>query len=64
MKKILHEIHLEDGLDLTSDERENVFDVVKKSKSKNDLSLRKLVRALNLAASGAHNWEKLVELYA
>jgi hypothetical protein len=64
MKKILHEIHLEDGLDLTAEEREHVFEVVKKSKSKQDVSLRKLVRALNLAASGAHNWEKLVELYA
>lgn len=64
MKKILHEIHLEEGLDLTYEEREHVFEVVKKSKSKQDVSLRKLVRALNLAASGATNWETLVALYA
>jgi hypothetical protein len=64
MEKILHEIKLEDGLSLSNEERENVLTVVKKSKRKGDVSLRKLVRALNLAASGAPNWERLVSLYA
>lgn len=64
MEKILHEIKLEDGLSLSKEEREHVFEVVKTSKRKGDTSLRKLVRALNLAASGAPNWEKLVDLYA
>lgn len=64
MEKILFDINLEDGLTLSKAQRENVLDIVKTSKRKNDVSLRKLVRALNLAASGAPNWEKLVELYA
>ncbi len=64
MEKILHDIRLEDGLTLSKEQRQGVLTVVKKSKRKGDVSLRKLVRALNLAASGAPNWEKLVELYA
>jgi DNA polymerase III delta prime subunit len=63
MEKILHDIKLEEGLSLTKSERQNVLEVVKTSKRKGDVSLRKLVRALNLAASGASNWQKLVELY-
>ena len=64
MGKILDDIKLEDGLTLSKEEKEHVLTVVKTSKRKGDVSLRKLVRALNLAASGAPNWEKLVELYA
>lgn len=64
MDKILHDIKLEEGLALSTAEKENVLKVVKTSKRKGDVSLRKLVRALNLAASGAPQWEKLVELYA
>ena len=64
MGNILHDIRLEDGLSLSKAEKEHVLSVVKSSKRKGDVSLRKLVRALNLAASGAPNWEKLVELYA
>lgn len=64
MEEILHDIKLEDGLTLTKEQRENVMKVVKSSKRQSDVSLRKLVRALNLAASGAPNWEKLVDLYA
>jgi hypothetical protein len=63
MDKILMDIKLEDGLALNKEERENVLRVVKSSKS-GEVNLRKLVRGLNLAASGAPNWEKLVELYA
>ena len=62
MGKILHKINLEDGLTLTSAERYDVLEVVK-AKKKN-VSLRTLVRALNLAASGAQNWRELVRLYA
>lgn len=64
MGRILHDIKLEDGLSLTPKQRENVLEVVKTSKRKGDVSLRKLVRALNLAASGAPDWETLVKLYA
>jgi len=64
MGKILMDIKLEDGLTLDRAKREHVLQVVKSSKRKGDVSLRKLVRALNLAASEAPNWEKLVELYA
>lgn len=64
MGKILHDIRLEDGLSLNTKEREHVLTVVKSSQRKGDTSLRKLVRALNLAASGAGNWEQLVKLYA
>lgn len=64
MERILHDIRLEGDMTLSKDERENVLKVVKTSKRKGDVSLRKLVRALNLAASGAPNWEVLVNLYA
>lgn len=63
MGKILFDIRLEEGLSLTREERFEVLEVVKTSKRPGDVSLRKLVRALNLAASGAGNWKKLVELY-
>ncbi len=64
MGKILMDIKLEAGLQLSKEQREHVMSIVKTSKRKGDVSLRKLVRALNLAASGAPNWEKLVELYS
>ena len=64
MGKILNDIKLEEGLSLSPSQRKDVMEVVKTSKRKGDVSLRKLVRALNLAASGADNWRKLVELYA
>jgi hypothetical protein len=63
MDKILHIINLEDGLTLSKEERENVLRIVKTSKS-NDVNLRKLVRGLNLAASGAPNFAELIRLYA
>lgn len=64
MENILHKIPLEDGLALNKKEREHVLEVVKNGKRKEEVSLRTLVRALNLAASGASNWEMLVKLYA
>jgi hypothetical protein len=64
MHSILHDIRIEDGLTLSDEEREEVFNLVKRTSKGKDLSIRKLVRALNLAASGAPNWEKLVSLYS
>jgi hypothetical protein len=64
MQKILYDVRLEDGLSLTNKQRDEVMEVVKSSKRKGDVSIRKLVRALNLAASGAGNWKQLVSLYA
>jgi hypothetical protein len=64
MEQILHKIPLEDGLSLTKKQRENVLGTVKEGKRREEVSLRTLVRALNLAASGAANWETLVKLYA
>lgn len=64
MERILFDIKLEGGATLSKKERLEVLEVVKSSKRKGDVSLRKLVRALNLAASGAKNWTTLVDLYA
>lgn len=63
MEKILGDIRLESG-SLTSAQRDKVLQVVKSSKRKQDVSIRKLVRALNIAAAGVPGWEKLVDLYA
>jgi hypothetical protein len=63
MGEILHKIPLEAG-SLSPKERDKVLAVVKTSRRAKDASLRTLVRALNLASSGAPNWEKLVMLYA
>lgn len=64
MEKILDDVKLEEGLSLSSSKRKEVLEVVKQSKRVKDVSLRKLVRALNLAASGVSNWKALVDLYA
>lgn len=63
MGEILNDIKVEGG-SLSAKERQNVLAVVKTSRRAKDASLRTLVRALNLAASGAPNWERLCELYA
>lgn len=63
MNEIVDNIKLEAG-SLSPKERQHVLAVVKTSRRAKDASLRTLVRALNLASSGAPNWEKLVELYA
>lgn len=63
MAEIVNDIKIEGG-SLTTKERQEVLDVVKTSKNAKSASLRTLVRALGLAASGAPNWEKLVRLYA
>lgn len=63
MGQILHHVKLEQG-SLSKEEREEVMKVVRTSRRAKDASLRTLVRGLNLAASGAPNWKRLVELYA
>lgn len=63
MGEIVNDIRLENGT-LNEDERQEVLEVVKSSKKANDASLRTLVRALNLRASGAPNWKRLCLLYA
>ncbi len=64
MEKILMKIKLEGGAVLNQAQRMEVLDVIKSSKKKDDATLRTLVRALNLAASGAPNWPLLVRLYS
>ena len=64
MSEILNDIKLEGGLSLTPKERQDVLNVIKAGRRKEEASLRTLVRALGLAASGAPNWQKLVQLYA
>ena len=63
MEEIMDDIKLEAG-HLNHKERTEVLDVIKGSKRKDQASLRTLVRALNLAASGAPNWQRLVALYS
>lgn len=63
MGEIIDNIHLESG-SLTRDERLEVLDIIKSSNKKGDASLRTLVRALNIASSGASQWKTLVRLYA
>jgi hypothetical protein len=63
MGEILHSIRLESG-SLSDKERQEVLTVVRGSKRAKDASLRTLVRALNLASSGAPNWKLLVQRYA
>lgn len=64
MGQILNSIKLENGLTLSTKERQEVLSVIKAGKRKDEASLRTLVRALNLAASGAENWRALVQRYA
>lgn len=62
--KICDTIELDDGLELTHDHRIEVIDEIKKSAK--DLSIRKLVRSLNIRASmgNAGGWERFVQRYA
>lgn len=62
MKDILPKIDVAGSLNLKM--RQKVFTVVKDLARTNDVNLRTLVRALNLAASGVPNWVELVKLYA
>jgi hypothetical protein len=64
MESILDEVELEGGLQLDHDTRVKCFKLVKDSTRQDDLSIRKLVRVMNFAASGVPNWERLALLYA
>lgn len=63
MEEIIDNIKLEAG-SMNHDERMEVLDIIRTSNKKGDASLRTLVRALNIASSGAKNWKVLVKLYA
>jgi hypothetical protein len=64
MESILDKIELNDGLTLSHEKRLECLNIVKNSKRKDDLSIRKLVRTMNLAASGIPGWQQLALLYA
>lgn len=64
MEQIVGTIKLEGDGKLSDKQRMEVLNVIKAGRRKDQASLRTLVRALNLAASGAPNWQKLVQLYA
>ena len=63
MEKIVHKIPLDDGLTLDEAGREAVVRAIRADKRSSGLSIRKLVRSMNLAATGVENWEELVALY-
>ena len=63
MEKIVHKIPLDDGLTLDKAGREAVVRAIRADKRSSGLSIRKLVRSMNLAATGVENWEELVQLY-
>lgn len=63
MEQIVGTIKLEGSGKLSDKQRMEVLNVIKAGRRKDQASLRTLVRALNLAASGAPNWQKLVQLY-
>lgn len=65
MKKISGSVEIEDGLSLSDEERKQTVDIIAQGGGrKESLSIRKLVRALNIRASGVDDWERLVKFYA
>jgi hypothetical protein len=66
MEKIVDSIPLEDGLELDSAARKEVVEQMRKSTRKGDVSIRKLVRGLNMRAAlgPGDDWVRLVNLYA
>lgn len=64
MEKIVDKIELPDGLQLSHEDRMRALEIVKKSKRKKDISIRKLVMTMNWLASGIENAEQLAMLYA
>lgn len=65
MEKICTKVPLEDGLNLSADERREVVVELRKSKQPGSVNIRKLVRALNIRAGDPKgNWQRLVTLYA
>ncbi len=64
MESILDKIQLNDGLELDRAGRVESLNILKNSTRKDDISIRKLVRIMNFAASGMPNWKNLALLYA
>jgi hypothetical protein len=59
MRKIAPDLKVEG--ELSQEERMRVVDLIEKQGG--NMNLRKLVRGINLAATGTPNWERLVERY-
>jgi hypothetical protein len=64
MGKILDKIEVKGPVQLTHSTRLKVLELVKNAQNGESLNIRKLVRGLNMAATGTPGWEKLVERYA
>ena len=65
MAKLAPSIKLEDGLTLSLEERKEVSDLIKSMVGKRQgLSLRNLVRGLNIRASGIADWKNIIIRYA
>jgi hypothetical protein len=65
MAKLAPSIPLEDGLVLSDSERKEVVDVIRSMVGKRTgLSLRNLVRGLNIRASGISDWKNIIIRYA
>lgn len=66
MAKIAPKIKLEDGATLNQKEIDEVIAEIRASKNKNDISLRKLVRGLNVRAEMGDdpNWKRILQRYA
>lgn len=61
MEKIIDDIKLEDGLTMSTAERKKVFGLVKESSKQQGVSIRKVVKALNLAAAGVTEDESMLK---
>lgn len=64
MESILDNIKLENNLQLDSDSRRKVLEIIKSGHNKEEMNIRKLVRGMNMAAAGIPGWETLVSRYA
>jgi len=64
MSKLAPSVELEDGLTMSKDDRVDTAMFLRTMKLKSNLSLRTLVRALNIRASGIENWKDIVARYA
>jgi hypothetical protein len=65
MEKIAPSVPLEDGLSLSAAQRKEVVELLKTMVGKRDsISIRNLVRGLNIRASGIADWANIVKRYA
>jgi hypothetical protein len=63
MSKVVDKVPLDDGLSLSHSERMEVIGALHKMVGKRNLSLRNMVRGLNIRASGIPNWEDILVRY-